>query len=189
MKKGPVIDISGRVYGKLTVIRPLEKTPRGLWKFECLCECGKLHSSTKGSLEHGTVKSCGCLKKQPRIAMGFKTTDGLVRQLMTHYRTGAKQRRLDFSLTVEEFKSLIIQECFYCGKEPSQSYRPTRYKSDLKYSGIDRVDNFIGYIFNNCVPCCSHCNRAKSSLSGKEFFEMIVRIYNRHLRRPMWRAA
>jgi len=56
------IDITGRRFGMLTAIkRTKEKTINGAWKWECLCDCGKIKTFGIGALnrKHG-VKSCGC---------------------------------------------------------------------------------------------------------------------------------
>jgi 5-methylcytosine-specific restriction endonuclease McrA len=38
--------------------------------------------------------------------------------------------------------------------------------------GIDRVDNSIGYTPDNCVPCCTQCNRIK--LDHLTYEEMLL---------------
>lgn len=66
-----------------------------------------------------------------------------------------KQRKIDTTLTEEEFYTLVLQECFYCEGE-------TWTNSELKMNGIDRVLNNYGYHAWNCVPCCQSCNKFKS---------------------------
>lgn len=50
------IDIIGDKYGKLTVIKRIERS-----RFECLCECGDTTVVDIRNLRSGEVKSCGCL--------------------------------------------------------------------------------------------------------------------------------
>jgi 5-methylcytosine-specific restriction endonuclease McrA len=45
-------------------------------------------------------------------------------------------------------------------------------------SGIDRIDNTLGYNIENCVSCCKDCNRAKSDKTLNEFKEWITNLYN-----------
>ena len=47
---------------------------------------------------------------------------------------------------------------------------------DYIYNGIDRVDSNIGYIFENCVPCCKLCNMAKKEYPVEEFKEWIAKL-------------
>ena len=79
------------------------------------------------------------------------------RTRFTIYRRGAQQRNLEFSLEFEEFQKLIHSKCQYCGDRFGQIL------------GVDRVDNTRGYFIENCVPCCSLCNRMKLNLTLEEF--------------------
>jgi hypothetical protein len=60
----------------------------------------------------------------------------------------------DFTLTREEFNTLLSRPCFYCGVPPS---------------GLDRQDTNKGYVLENVVPCCQPCNFGKNDL-GVDFF-------------------
>jgi len=43
--------------------------------------------------------------------------------------------------------------------------------------GIDRMNNEVGYIITNVVPCCKICNWCKSNLTIQEFREWINKVY------------
>jgi hypothetical protein len=47
-------------------------------------------------------------------------------------------------------------------------------------NGIDRVVPDKGYVYDNCVPCCKYCNRAKSDLTTEQFKNLIIKIYNNY---------
>ena len=87
-----------------------------------------------------------------------------LRDIFGAYRGSAKRRNLEFSLSLPVFVDIILSVCRYCGKEPSNIYKK-KYKGTeylrLSYNGIDRIDNLVGYIEQNCVPCCRFCNCAK----------------------------
>lgn len=60
------IEEVGNRYGKLTVLKrgiPV-RYPSGQLKvtWECICDCGKTHTTFAQNLRGGTTKSCGCLK-------------------------------------------------------------------------------------------------------------------------------
>lgn len=61
-----IIDLSGRVYGSLTVIERAESRtlPCGqkLTMWYCKCDCGKITVVSGSNLKSGNVKSCGCHK-------------------------------------------------------------------------------------------------------------------------------
>ena len=74
----------------------------------------------------------------------------------TIYKTRANERFPEIKMISEsKFVELTAKECHYCGKEGP--------------NGIDRVDNSKGYILENCVPCCKHCNYVKGNLSINDF--------------------
>lgn len=102
------------------------------------------------------------------------------------YRTGAKTRNLEFSISKEEFKELVIQKCFYCENDPEEtltSKRANRSTTPFKHNGIDRIDSLKGYSLENLVPCCGKCNLMKNKFSKEEFFKQIEKIYELHLRK------
>ena len=114
----------------------------------------------------------------PRIDRG--NTKGGLTALLSVYRNGAKKRGYEFSLIREQFAALTKQNCWYCGREPSQikrsGYGKAQTKSFYLYNGVDRVDNSVGYTEANCVPCCGMCNRMKSTSSGEDFVNQIRKI-------------
>jgi 5-methylcytosine-specific restriction endonuclease McrA len=50
---------------------------------------------------------------------------------------------------------------------------------EYTYSGIDRLDNAIGYEPPNCVPCCDICNLAKRDMSYGAFVAWMRRTHAR----------
>jgi hypothetical protein len=95
------------------------------------------------------------------------------------YKDNAYKRKLSFRLSFEEFKNLIFADCFYCGQTPQIAKfagQENRRDRILSYNGVDRIDNSIGYISDNCVTCCSICNSAKSDLTLEEFKSWIQRL-------------
>lgn len=65
----PKIDLIGRRFGRLTVVRMSGKTPHGNIRFDCLCDCGNRHNVASSKLRTGSVKSCGCLSRDVRSAL------------------------------------------------------------------------------------------------------------------------
>lgn len=55
-------DLTGRKFGKLTVIERAENAKNGRVRWLCKCECGNSIAVLSYSLKRGQTKSCGCLK-------------------------------------------------------------------------------------------------------------------------------
>lgn len=176
-KKKKFIDLSGKTFGKwkvLSLSKPPEKYKHNKWI--CECECGKVLAVADSSLVVGKSKSCGCLRDE---STGLRFTKFPNKQIAAEYNCynryarQAFRRQKPFELTRNEFLHIIKLKCHYCGIEPNKEYPNINYK----VLGIDRIDNNLGYIISNCVPCCKECNFAKVKLSSEQFLNLIVRIY------------
>lgn len=120
-----------------------------------------------------TPKNITSLHDMHRMPKGIAS----MRSIYRSYILGAKERGYVFELTQDEFHNLTSQNCYYCGKEPETIAKPNpQINGVYVYNGIDRVDNTIGYIISNCVPCCKHCNTSKGTKTLQEFTEYISRI-------------
>jgi len=95
------------------------------------------------------------------------------------YRKRAKRDNRLFEINKNRFKELINRNCFYCNQPPSGIYhanKDTCY-GEIKYNGIDRKNNLLGYVEGNIIPCCKICNYAKHTLGFGEFIEWVRKVY------------
>ena len=58
----PIIDLTGRMFGRLTAIEKTDKRNGGKIVWRCLCSCGKTHFVEGCALRRGKCRSCGCLR-------------------------------------------------------------------------------------------------------------------------------
>ena len=112
----------------------------------------------------------------PRDAAGFN-------YIRRNIKRGATNRDLEWTLSDDDLKDIIVCPCFYCGSDPynivremQQMYSPSR----MKWNGIDRVDSSKGYVQGNIVPCCTQCNYMKRNYSQESFIEKARAIALRH---------
>jgi len=75
------------------------------------------------------------------------------------YLYKSKYHNIEFAITEEEFQTLTSGACAYCARQNSTTHK----------NGIDRVDSAVGYVVENCVPCCGECNVMKKTMSIAEF--------------------
>ena len=63
------LNIKGRIFGRLTALDRHSQTPRGIWKWRCICQCGKESIVRSSSLSQGYTVSCGCavFNRDPRL--------------------------------------------------------------------------------------------------------------------------
>ena len=81
------------------------------------------------------------------------------------YSRSARDKNLDFNLSLTDFTTLTEQSCYYCG-----------IVQERGFNGIDRMNSVVGYIADNCVSCCQMCNYMKASLSVDAFLGRVEHI-------------
>jgi hypothetical protein len=57
-------DLTGMVFGRLTVVSFVNERKNGKYAWLCKCECGNLKIIRDINLRNGETKSCGCLKRE-----------------------------------------------------------------------------------------------------------------------------
>ena len=72
-------DLSGKRYGRLTVIKRLPNS--SIW--ECRCDCGNTINTTTNHLKSGHTQSCGCLQKDRTSEARFINLTGKKFGLLT----------------------------------------------------------------------------------------------------------
>jgi hypothetical protein len=116
----------------------------------------KLNSYFKNYFKtHRKVK----LKMQMAQKARVKSPTGL----FSIYQTNARRRFILWDLTFDQFMRFWRRPCAYCGAE-------------IETIGLDRKINSEGYNLENVVPCCTKCNRMKSSMNKDEFLHQCRKI-------------
>jgi hypothetical protein len=185
-KSGPPIkDLTGKRFGRLTVISRVTNDKQGKAQWSCLCDCGQQVIVRRASLRAGVTRSCGCLAKEAACiavkAMRRKCGQdlppgiGARNDVLSEYKRAAKTRNYEWQLSNEQALLLMKSNCHYCGVEPS-SKRSISVNGSFVYNGLDRKDNSQGYVPENVVPCCPICNRAKMDMPYCEFIAWARRI-------------
>ena len=168
---GKVKDITGNKYSRWTVVAFDRIHGKHGARFHCKCSCGTLRSVFAKTLKQKRSRSCGCTQKLPK---GEAARNSIFRI----YRRGAKKRGLLFEITLDQFDALAQSDCYYCGNKPVQCHKniARHYNGAYTYNGIDRLDNDIGYLQTNCVPCCGTCNMMKRTMVESTFVEQCRKI-------------
>jgi len=184
----------GQRYGMLEVLARSE--PNKCLQYQrphwlCQCECGKQKVVSGQFLKRSHNPSCGCMSKG--VIKNRKYDDPkevTINSVLANYKTNAKRRGFNWTLSREQFKQLALQACYYCKIKPhkiqnvyarrhSERHRVSQEWSEraaIKLNGIDRQNNTKGYTPKNCVPCCEICNKAKRNLTHDEFMSWINQL-------------
>lgn len=95
-------NLSGKKYGRLTVIKKSDRKKHREWLWECKCECGKTVYVPGNVLKGKHTLSCGCYKRD-KARRGKKSGEGGINRLWWRYNHWAKKANRSFSLTKEQF--------------------------------------------------------------------------------------
>jgi len=198
MKHVPSEKSIGQKFGKLLVIEILQTTDGAKHKkARCICDCGNEKIVTVNRLRTGNTISCGCARKELCAKISkISVEKGIISgRIKTPEMATAKivycNRYIDGNLTFEQFLELSQQNCFYCGKEPSNTTNYYSYKSannryskerqllgNFTYNGLDRIDSNKLHNLDNVVPCCLPCNKAKLDRNINDFIKWIDVTYD-----------
>jgi hypothetical protein len=142
---GKLMDLTGKTFGKLTVIRLAGKhptTPRKyLW--ECTCECGSSKEVCGTNLSIGKTKSCGCL-------VGKNSTHGESESREYRIWRGILERCYNkSSASYPRYGGRGIDVCEMWRTDFS-SFLSDMGRRPSKSHSIDRIDNSKGYSKDNC---------------------------------------
>jgi hypothetical protein len=184
---GKRVDLTGRKFGRLTVIKELDKIDNK-YTWLCNCDCGNIKITHSAALSRGDTKSCGCLNKDLQAGKA---------QLMIKARTQFDPRIAAAryvwrdngykELLFEEFYALSQMNCFYCQSAPSNKHNLSCYNNRSAfakengifiYNGLDRIDSLLSHTIDNVVTSCWICNRAKMNRTSEQFLDHINRLIN-----------
>lgn len=157
-------NITGNIYGKLTVIKLVETGRLGA-KWLCSCECGKETTAWAYKLKAGRKKSCGCLWRRSGRCADGKGPDsklrGIWRQLKQ--RCGNPNNK--------DYRYYGARGVMVC--EEWQSFRDFEaWALDNGYQEgltIDRIDGNGNYSPNNCQWISQKENCRKQYHAPKQY--------------------
>ncbi len=146
------------------------------------CKCGDIYDLRCNLLrirvDRGKELQCvNCSRIEQKVLKSNTDYNVYLRAVYKMLVKGADYRKIHLEITEEEVSEIMNQDCSYCGQEPTLYNYPEQSISNFKRNGIDRIDSELGYIKNNCIPCCKNCNSMKLNLRQKEFLEQVDKIY------------
>lgn len=128
-------------------------------------ECGILKPLNKENFAkwgyyHPICRECSGIKKlqKERDRSNKLNKPRVAKHLVYRYRTTDKLKGLETNLSSSFLEEIYDKSCTYCG---------------FPATGLDRIDNKIGHIESNCLPCCKECNHARNDNFTHEEMKII----------------
>jgi hypothetical protein len=177
-KKTVFIDITGKKYRKLTVLKRVDSNRYGKSKWLCQCECGKTIITTQNNLHNKKTKSCSCFGRISRSKRSWKGYKEISSSFLTGIRHHAKRKKRIFNITLKEIWNLFLKQNRKCSLSGQELYFPDRLlyssseKRRLGTASLDRIDSKKGYTIDNVQWVHKNINMAKQNKSDFDFIQM-----------------
>ena len=105
---GSFIDLTGKRFGYLTVIKRVANNQNGHVCWLCQCDCGNTHITITYNLTHGLCRSCGCLNKNRNLYNNIYNRYDLDRD----YGIGFTSKNEKFYFDLEDYD--VIKQIGWC---------------------------------------------------------------------------
>ena len=151
-----VIDLTGRVFGRLRVTALFRVRRRAQWR--CICECGTERIVETARLRGGHVRSCGCLGRERRASA--VRTHGESRARTVEYQTWIDIHRRCRRDPLYVSRGIHVCERWtgrggYAAFLVDMGRRPGGSRGSANAHSIDREDNDGHYDCGQCADCHS----------------------------------
>lgn len=146
----PLIDLIGKKFGRLIIIKRVENDQWGHSMWLCLCNCGMEKIITSHSLRDGVTRSCGCFNTEQITKRSTKHGHSLRSKMSRRYKTWAGMIQRCTNPNDKRWKD-------YGGRGIIVCERWLKFKNFLDDMGeapgglqIERIKNGLGYFKENC---------------------------------------
>lgn len=170
------IDLTNKKLGDITVIKQNGHNKHGQIVWLCQCSCGHLYSVESTILNRSIIKSCHfCANTGSKSGQwtGYGEISG------SHFaaiKANAKSRNLEFFITIEEIWNKFLLQDKKCALSGIPLTFNTHNKSTDGNASLDRIDNNIGYTYNNVQWIHKDINYMKQDYDEKYFITMCDKI-------------
>lgn len=151
MRTDHFVDLTGKRFGRLVVVRRAPKELRRSPKWECVCDCGSTAVIRGGDLKRNDgrgARSCGCNRT------GRVVTHGLCREFRREHQTWVRMRGRCSNPRAKEWKNYGGRGIKVCerwtGVDGFQNFLADMGPRPGAGFSIDRIDNSGDYSPRNC---------------------------------------
>ena len=137
------IDITGKIYGDLTILEVAGKDCHGIYKWRCRCKCGTEIMARASHLKSGNIKGCGC---ESRKGVTHGESGSHFWNKWTSMRGRCNSNKDYIHLTIEP----RWDEYLNFKKDMYKSYLEHLSIHGKRQTTLDRIDGNEGYSKSNC---------------------------------------
>ena len=186
-------EMTGKKFGKLTVIKSLHKNKKGIYHYECKCDCGITYITSGQYIRNGRATSCSKCSKvrgsdHPQwlgVGMISRTwwNDHIIRKNKQRNDKMRGRKQLQISIDINygwELFEKQKQKCALTGivlTFPTTSHTKRRTNNNGTAS-LDRIDNKKDYVEGNVQWVHKDINILKSNFEQSKFIELCKLVAN-----------
>lgn len=142
-------DITGQIFGRLTVRQLAYVNEKGQTYWLCDCDCGGTITAYKGNIQRGLTRSCGCLRRETKTGNTFAGTHGASSHPL--YHTWHRMMRRCYDPHNKDYPNYGGRGITVC----ERWHDVTRFLLDMPpkptpTAELDRKDNDGPYSPDNC---------------------------------------
>lgn len=165
----PRLDLTGKKFGKLTVIDKANE--KGYWN--CVCECGNTKKVSASNLQRGATRSCGCLLKENSKEMMIELTE---KQRHDEEYKQRRNKKIKQSWQDEERRKNMSEQAKQRTGEKNPNYKGgiTPIAFHLRHCTKQWDKNVRLHCNGQCVLTGKKCNTRNSTVHHLYGFNMIV---------------
>jgi hypothetical protein len=168
-------NLIGQRFGNLIVVSRLGNGGKNkCQRWLCNCECGNSVEKVTTELTNKRNKILCCNRKcklhSGKHSILFKGYEDISGWLWCHIKTGARERDLEFSITIEYAWDLFIMQNRKCALSGIEiCFSKSQEDRSNGTASLDRIDSTKGYVINNCQWVHKDINFMKQDLTEDEF--------------------
>ena len=142
------IDLTGQVFGRLTVIDRVVNSFGGKARWRCWCICGEETLAYSANLRRGHTQSCGCLRQEARVINA--TTHGLSRTKV--WAAWASMKARCFNKNTDSYARYGGRGINICERwlNSFENFYDDMGEPPTPLHSVEREDNDRGYSPCNC---------------------------------------
>ena len=171
-----LIDLTGKKFGKWTVMYRTSSSRSGATTWRCKCDCG-LEKDVYGShLSYGKSNGCvQCSKPKGKDSPYWNGVGDISGNYWDSIKRGAdgtkdKRRKLELTITKEYAWELFQKQNGKCAL--TGMLLTINYRGEDHTASLDRIDSGKGYIEGNVQWIHKHINLMKNKLDQDYFIKL-----------------
>ena len=110
---GKFIDLTGKRFGRLTVVERVSPKGTKHIKYKCLCDCGNYCEVTADCLRYGDTISCGCFRKEVTSCLNKQRSKKISYKHISDYVVGDDGSGHQFKIDKESYPKISKYHWIY----------------------------------------------------------------------------